>query len=183
MDGNAYDNVEIKDGIASMFISDLGNGTHTITAQYNGDANYNASDIVNLTVKVNRIDPSEDIEIDDVVYGQNATVNVELPGDATGNVTVMVDGVVVCIVPVVNGTAEVIIPELTAGNHSIEITYMGDDNYSPFSEVKEIDVSKQEADANVTVPFEINTGENATVNVDLPVDATGNVVVMVELVV
>ena len=64
--------------------------------------------------------------------------------DESGKISVKVDGEVIDTVSVTDGTADVIIPSLSAGNHTVEIIYSGDEKYSPANETKEITVSKQE---------------------------------------
>ena len=49
-------------------------------------------------------------------------------------IIIKVDGEVVSTVPVTNGTASVELPILSAGNHTVEIAYSGDDKYAPANE-------------------------------------------------
>ena len=182
VDGNLYDTVAVDKGIASVVISGLTNGTHTVAAKYNGDANYNASDIASLSITVTKMDPSEDIgiDMDNITHGQNATVNVRLPDDATGNVTLKVDGNEVATAPAKDGSAKWTLTELNAGNHTVEITYSGDDKYASANASKELSVLKQNATADIEMPANMTVGENSTANVKLPSDATGNVTVTVD---
>ncbi|MEE1128642.1 MAG: hypothetical protein UHW99_01535, partial [Methanobrevibacter sp.] len=57
----------------------------------------------------------------------NATVDVSIP-NATGNVTVIVDGVE-HVVPLVNGSASYDIENVTAGDHSVVVVYSGDETH------------------------------------------------------
>ena len=71
---------------------------------------------------------SMDINVDEVFEGENVTITVTLPGDASGNVSV---GDVT--VPVVDGTAKVIVSGLSAGNVTLPVVYSGDDKYNNFT--------------------------------------------------
>ena len=86
--------------------------------------------------------PQVNITIPEVKAGENTTIEVKLPENATGNVTVKVDGEIIATVPVENGTARIALDNLTSGNHLIETSYSGDDNYGPVSNVKRITVEK-----------------------------------------
>ncbi len=90
----------------------------------------------------NRDTPQVNVTIPDVKAGENATIDVKLPENATGNVTVIVDGEVIATVPVVNGTASIKLDNLTAGAHLIETSYSGDENYGPVSNAKRIFVEE-----------------------------------------
>jgi hypothetical protein len=115
-----------------------------------------------------------------MTYGEDSSVEVKLPSDATGNMTLKVDGIEVAVVSVSNGTANITVPSLSAGNHTVEIAYSGDEKYTSANATKEITVSKKNATAEVTIPSDITVGDDANVNVKLPDDATGNVTVKVD---
>ena len=82
------------------------------------------------------------------VGGNDLSVYVVLPKDATGTVIVSVDGKKEIAV-VSNGHAEVVINNLTCGNHSVEITYSGDDKYDSNTLIKNITVIPVEFKLNV----------------------------------
>ena len=82
--------------------------------------------------------PQVNITIPDIKAGENSTIDVKLPENATGNVTVKVDGEIIAIVPLVNGTASINLDNLTAGAHLIETSYSGDNNYGPVSNAKSV---------------------------------------------
>ena len=103
-----------------------------------------------------------------------------MPSDATGNVTFKVDGKVVDTVPLTDGTANLKLPSLTEGNHKVEISYSGDDNYKPVNETKNIKASKQKATLNVTMPTSIIFGNNVKVEIKSSSDVKGNVTVKVD---
>ena len=144
---NATVSYEIGDIKANVTTDE--NGNFNIPCVANGDAlikfegngGYNPS---NKTFKFNGAykpeSPKANITIPDVKAGDNATIDVKLPENATGNVTVRVDGEVIATVPVVNGTANITLNNLTPGAHLIETSYSGDENYGAVSNAKRITV-------------------------------------------
>ena len=65
----------------------------------------------------------------DVKAGESANVTVSVPG-ATGNVSVIIDGVETVVPLDENGNAVIPIENLTAGEHSVVVVYDGDDTYA-----------------------------------------------------
>ena len=124
--GNGVYTVPIVKGTATFTISGLiENVTASIT--YVGDDKYNsASAAVDIVVNPK---PKENatirIDAPEVTEGENATVTVTLPGDATGKVTIGNE-----IVPVRNGVASAVLTNLPVGNNTVPVTYSGDDKYN-----------------------------------------------------
>ena len=81
--------------------------------------------IINLTSKKEAVINASDAEI---ATGEFALIEVELPGDATGIVSAIVDNETY-LAQVKDGKATLYIPPLDAGEYIAEITYSGDDNY------------------------------------------------------
>ena len=165
-----------KNGIVTA----VGEGRAIITLEV-GDNEIYAKNSTTVTVTVSKINTTADVSIpENITVGDNSTVNVILPADAKGNVTVKVDGEVVDTVPVKDGNADVTIPSMSAGNHTVEIAYSGDGKYNPINETKDITVSKNDITPEITIPSDIEFGDNATVDIKLPGDATGNVTLTVD---
>ena len=180
--GKKY-NATIIEGIATCNILDLAEGSYGILASYKGDDNY-PSNYARTTIKVSKVSGySMNVTVcpDDVKTNENATITVKLPTDTTGNVTIIVDNTTYTVL-VINGTAEITLPALPAGEHNVTVNYNGDGKYAPNSANSTINVSKvDDYSMNVTVsPELIKEGENATITVTLPDDATGNVTIIVD---
>ena len=161
---------------------------HQYTAQYyvtEGlhliDANCSDTGLINLTVKTATIvgvsAPAMNVSCDNITEGENAVVKVELPADAKGTVTVNVDGKTYNAT-LENGKATVEIPDLSVGEHALNVVYSGDENYPESSQIININVKEAAKNATINITAdEVTEGENLTVNVTLPSDATGNVTV------
>ena len=112
--------VGIVNGIAQAIIPYLKVGNYTVDVTYNGDGKYLSS--TNATkLTVNKVS-SEIIVVD---HG-NGTVVVIVPGNATGNVTIEVEGKNFTG-PVINGTAVINLTNVTPGEHNITVIYSGDE--------------------------------------------------------
>ena len=134
----------VKDGKATVNVIGLDEGTYPATVTYAGDDKYtNATKPASVTVPEDEeptpepVDPKANINISD------DAVNVELPKDATGYVLVDVDGKGY-YAPVKDGKATVELPELTAGNHTVSVTYTGDDKYKAATANKTVEVPEDE---------------------------------------
>ena len=188
VDNKDYELV-ISNGESSVDISDLAVGNYTVVARFAGDDKFN--EVTNSTsfsvLKVNVPVTNETISIPE----SDATeYSVSLPSDATGTLTVTVDGKDYSET-LVNGKATVNIPELSEGSHNITVSYSGDSKYSPISKTSVVVKSPVN-----TTDDNNSTGENATQSVpdeaftipengndygiNLPSDATGTLTVTVD---
>ena len=178
IDGKDYTVVSIDNNhIFTVNITGLTYGDHVISALYSGDNDYgpkmNSSSITVFRVS----DYNMSVIIDEVSVGEDAIINVSLPRDANGNVTVTLDGVDYTGVAL-NGTALVYIPNLPIGKYNITIAYL-DDKYASKTINGTITVVKNthyNMDINVE---DVKVGEEAIINIELPSDATGSVEVVI----
>ncbi len=224
VDGNEYSQ-ELVNGKATVTVPELSEGSHNVTVTYSGDSKYapvtkttvvvkdpvNATGDNNSTIGNNTGNNTGDNNS----TGENATQSVpdeaftipengsdysiSLPSDATGTLTVTVDGKEYSQ-KLVNGKATVSIPELSEGSHNIIISYSGDSKYSPISKtsvvVKDSVNSTSGNNTGNATGDNNSTGENATqpvpdeaftipesgsdYSISLPSDATGTLTVTVD---
>lgn len=136
--------VEVVNGKGNTVISDIiPTGTYKIEATFEDDI-YNK--IQNQTTfKVTGLKPNMNVTTETNSNG-TITGNVTLPEDATGNVTIIVDGKEYTNVTVVNGTANFTISDLPTGKHNITVIYSGDDKYVSESFEEEIEIKVNSSD-------------------------------------
>ena len=212
VDGKEYSETLVN-GKATVNIPELSEGSHNITVSYSGDSKYspiikssvvvknpanstggnntgNATDDNNSTSGNNT---NQSVSIPDEALSipeSGSDYSISLPNDATGTLTVTVDGVPYTQT-LVNGKATVSIPELSEGSHNITVSYSGDSKYSPISKTSVVVKSPVN-----TTDDNNSTGENATQSVpdeaftipengndysiSLPSDATGTLTVTVD---
>lgn len=130
-------NVAIANGTASCNnITNLPAGTHTITAAYSGDGNYNVGSNTR-TVIVNKATPAVTLTASPttIVLGGSVSFTASVTGVGSaapsGTVTFTRNGITLCNnVAIASGTASCNTASLPAGTHTITATYNGDDNYN-----------------------------------------------------
>ena len=173
-------------GVAFIFVYDLTENA-TAVISYSGDDKYN-----NFTKSVNiivnpkeKVDSTINVNAEDIVEGETANVLITIPGDATGTVTVILNGESRVIdinsttVHGLNGILSmlVIYENLTADNYTVIAVYSGNNKYNPSNATTAFVVVKP-AKENATMDIDVapvTEGQNVTVNVELPEDATGTV--------
>ena len=109
----------------------LESGNYTLVAAYMGDDRFNENvTFESFTVYVpEKQDTNVSITVpSDIKVGDNVTVEISVP-NATGNVSVFVDGVETVIPLDENGNASVHLDNISAGEHSIFVVYTGDDTH------------------------------------------------------
>ena len=155
-------------------------GNYTVSVAYLGDDEFNENaTMVSFSVAGHE---SADVNVtipSDIPVGDNVTVKVDIP-DATGNVTVYVGGEEY-VAQLVNGSANVGIPGLSSGNHTVVVEYTGDDKYAPFTKpftlnIPKTDIPEDELKVNETLPI---GGKTPAITIKLPEDATGYVLVSI----
>ena len=174
VNGKEY-TVKVTDGKGIATGDKLAAGTYAFAAAWAGNDNYNIV-TENGDFKVNKIDSSVAVNVNNIKVGEELTVTVNVPSDATGDVTVSVDGKEYNVA-IENGKAVKTIADLKANDYTVTVKYSGDNNYNANQNTTEFTVSKiSDYNMNITVP-EFKEGVNSTINVVLPKDATGTVTV------
>ncbi|MBO7735420.1 MAG: hypothetical protein J6S67_22845, partial [Methanobrevibacter sp.] len=142
-------------------------GITTVTATVNRQ-------VLKLSYSYSKQNVTMDITAQEIIFGDNATVNVILtPDNATGKVSV---GNIFSTI--VNGTATLIIPDLAAGNQTLLVSYSGDGVYKAKQEIVNITVNRKNLNIDASAK-PIVKGDNATVIVTGLERATGNVTVTI----
>ena len=148
----------ILGGMIIFSISGIYGGNHTVTAYYSGDENY--MPCINTTFfTVNRCPVNMTAIAEDIIYGQNATVEVILPSDATGIIEVNVSDMHY----MENFTDGVVIAKfqgLDIGTYIANIAYTGDLKYLP---------------ANTTITFKVISNEKTFSDLQDLIDAASDV--------
>ena len=177
VNGKSY-NVAVVDGKGSLIVSGLAAGSYDVVAKFAETDMYLASENSAKFTVSKLVISSMDVDVKDIKVGDDAVISVALPEDATGNVTVNINGKNYTAV-VKYGVASVTVPNLANGTYSVSVFYNGDDTYMPMENSTKFTVSKV-SDYNMTVDIaDIIKGENATITVTTPKDGTGSVVVTI----
>ncbi len=157
----------VNDGSIVIPVSDLTKGDYEVIVDYYGDENYKP----NSTSSSFTVDKNNTYNFDatPTVENQTLIIDIDLPDDATGNITVNVDGENITVP--VNDTISL---DLDPGNHTVNVTYNGDDKYEPKSkDLGEITIPKV-----VDYPINVTVVDDELI-VSVPEDATGNVTITI----
>ena len=99
-----------------------------------------------LVVEFEKITPQLNVSAEDITVGENVNIDVVLPQDATGNVTLNNS-----TISLKNGKATFIISNLDVGDYKFIVNYSGDDKYNPTSNTVNVKV-KDNKSVNLTSP-------------------------------
>ena len=170
--------VVVINGKGNVSADKLPAGLYNFSATWAGNDNYNGTNISG-GFKINKIDSTIAINVEDIKVGENATIIVNLDSDATGNVTITLDNQNYTVA-INEGQTIKVIGGLKAGTYDVFVKYIGDNNYNSAQNTTKFTVLKiSDYNMNVTVP-EFKEGVNSTVGVDLPKDAVGTVTVEID---
>jgi hypothetical protein len=176
IEGKEYSAV-IKDGVATFEVDGLQSGDKTVVVKYVGDKYYNEN-VTSTQFIVNKKESEINASSIDISVGKNEIISVNVPSDATGSVLVKINGVGY-YADVINGKANIVIPDLPSGKYTATVYYSGDDKYLPSDNVTTtFTVTKANAPISASSD-DIKEGEDATVIVKLPKDATGKVTITI----
>ena len=135
-DGQPIGSAAMSSGQASVSISTLTQGSHTIEADYSGDANFTPS-IGLFTQKVGKASSTVTLvsSLNPATYGQPVTLTANVTdsdGTApTGTVVFSELGTIYGSATLNAGVAQLTLPQLLVGKHSIIAQYSGDSSDNP----------------------------------------------------
>ena len=179
VNGEDY-NAAINNGVASVTVSDLKAGDYTVAVKYAGDNNYNAV-VATSSFTVSKVDSTMGVTVDDIVFGEDLTVNAVLPADATGEVVITVDGTPYTAT-IIDGKATGTIKDLTAGDYTVSVKYAGDDKYAGVEFTGVVNVAKADAVLGVVIA-DVDYGNGFVIEATLTgvngAPLTGDVIVTV----
>ena len=176
VNGKSY-NVAIVDEKGVLTISNLAANDYDVKAVYLGDNKYLSSE--NTTkFTVSKVGSFVNVAVSDIKVGDEAVINIAVPDDATGNVTVNINGKSYNVTTKY-GMASIKVAGLANGTYDVKAVYLGDNKYLSSENTTKFTVSKV-SDYNMTVDIaDIIKGENATITVTIPEDGTGSVIVTI----
>ena len=170
--------VVVINGKGNVSADKLPAGLYNFSATWAGNDNYNGTNISG-GFKINKIDSTIAINVEDIKVGENATIIVNLDSDATGNVTITLDNQNYTVA-INEGQTIKVIGGLKAGTYDVFVKYISDNNYNSAQNTTKFTVLKiSDYNMDVIVP-EFKEGVNSSVGVDLPKDAEGTVTVEIE---
>ena len=163
----------IVNGKANFIIPDLAVDEYEVTVSYNGDEKY----LTNSTKTMLSVAQYEEYSID-VVDNGDGTLTVTVPGNASGNVTVNINGTNYTA-NVTDGKAIVNISNATPGSYNATVDYSGDKDHTAKSTTVPITVPKYETEMTIEVD-NYKVGETVKVTVNVPEGIKGEVTIEID---
>ncbi|HTS64549.1 MAG TPA: Ig-like domain repeat protein [Candidatus Acidoferrales bacterium] len=181
LDGaTAIGSAPVANGTASMSTSTLTAGSHSLTAVYSGDGNYNGSTSVAVAETVKTATSSTlSADVTSPAFGQTVNLTATVaPAAATGTVQFLDGAMPLGTVALSGGAASLSVSTLAVGAHPITAAYSGDANYVA-STSGPVAVTVSKAGASVAVTSSLNpsaAGQAVTFTATVtPASATGSV--------
>ena len=163
VDGKNY-SAPIDKGIATFKIDNLASGSYDVSASYDGDENYlpgtNTSSFnvekpgasASVPVKANEKTKANStiiVNANNIAMGDSEKITVRVNEDATGSVTITVDGKTYSA-PIDKGLTTFKIDNLASGSYDVLASYDGDENYLPGTNTSSFSVGKHNAPISVS---------------------------------
>ena len=157
----------------------LNTGKYTLTVTTNPDENH-TNITKTATITINKANPSMNAivePVENITTKDDVTLTISLPSDATGEVTVKINGKKADTISA-NETITINLNN-QAGDYVADITYSGDKNYESDMATKEYTVSKDETSITAN-PIVFEEGNTSTIEIDIPDVDSGFILVDVE---
>lgn len=179
VEGKNYTVPFANDRKATLVVPDLKAGQKNVTVWYNGTQLYRPSENT-TTFNVLKVKPPVDVESPDITVGDDGIVTVTVPQDATGTITIEIEGVRYTA-PIGDGEAIFFVPGLEIGEHDINAYYSGDDKYLPANATGSINVNPLDEPVDPDEPDEPESPVEPSepkAPVGLEVHETGNPIIL-----
>ncbi len=137
--GNASYTFDVKNGVANVNVPKLDVGNYDYVINYSGDNKYSSFE---NSGHIDVEKPTPEIVVPPLDKpSADGSVAINLPSDATGTVTLVIGGKPYSF-PIINGVANVYMPDLSNGDYNYTITYSGDVKYSAFTNTGNVNINK-----------------------------------------
>jgi hypothetical protein len=158
-------------------IADLAPGKYSIKGIFEDNSMFNDaySNAINITVL---IAVSENITAPKRTESLEPVFSIDLPSDATGTFTVIVDNETYSE-GLANGSASITVSKLSDGKHGVTVNYTGDDWYASYLKNYVLTVLVHVKDENLIVP-EATINPRPVFSINMPGDATGTFTVIID---
>ena len=136
----------MKDGKANFTTPVLSSGNHTVNVIYDGDKNLTGN-WTSKTFEVTKLDAPVSVKIINSTVGGKQTITVTVPDNATGQVLIDINDKPY-YANITGGKAVLVLDSLPADDYTVNVTYLGDENYTTGSDSKAFKVSKNNSRRN-----------------------------------
>ena len=164
--------VSLNDSVAHYTMQNVARGDYLIKALYLGDDNY-LSSFDSCKIEVDNLDSSMSVSVENITYGETVTVKVILNDNATGIVSVTIDGITNSS-EINEGSAIILLNGIDAGvDKKVIVFYTGDDTY--FNKTQSASFTIDKADLHFDISSrDIKIGQSAVIQIIVPPKTGGN---------
>ena len=160
---------DVLDGVAVVNLDGITPGRYDVVVAYIDE--YDSRVEMNTSISIMKYESPIEASVINITVGSSEIIVVSLPGNATGSVTVEIDGITQTK-EVSGGSVTFEITGLSEGSKTAIITYAGDSNYTENYTTAKFSVSK----VNPLMTVNATTIEEFVIlTARLPFDATGQV--------
>lgn len=178
-EGGLLDSVPLNAGRATLSVNQLGVGTSSITARYQGDARYAPADSPARALTINRAASSTNLALSttSAEFGRLVTFTATITPTKAPGVVVFRDGATVLGQEnLINGSASWSSSSLGLGSHSITAEYLGDPNvFGSTSLTAALDIVPATTTLALAAPAQV--GYNGTIRLTATATSAAGVVV------
>ena len=161
-----------SNGEVNFTVNGLTLGKYDYTVSFEGNSKYNSQSVSDSIEVLEKAKKQVNLTVTDSLMGSSILINVELPVDVTGSVTLNFDSLVFVKTPV-NGKTSFKINNLENNVYNYTVIFEGDVNYKSGDVKKSLTVN-QKADPGLKVSHVINKN-SAVINVELDNNVDGEV--------
>jgi len=180
---NPIGTAPLNNGSAVLTTTGLAAGSHSLSATYGGDSNFNGSTSAPVGVAVGQGSTATSLSVSplNAILGQPVTLTATVtPSGASGTVTFRDGTNPISTAPLTNGSATFTTSTLTVGSHTLTAVYSGDNTFSASTSNPIVEVINQAATATQTSlsvsPNPAPSGQPVSLNaLVVPSTATGTV--------
>ena len=144
-----YGSITIENRTGSMDIAGLAAGTYNITAIIAGNENY-TDNVTTISVSILKYDSGLAVAVSDGLCGDNITIEVTGPVDATGILNVVIDDKNY-VGELTGGKYELVYVPSKAGYYIVVVTYSGDEKYNFCNISMLLSISKRNSTVCITM--------------------------------
>ena len=176
INGSVY-TIEIYNSSATLNLTDLNPGTYPVSIIFNGDSNYNPSQ-VNTNFSVRNSTTDLNLFVNNTEYGKSITVIAKLNEESEGNVTFKINDLIY-VGEIYEGTASWTFDGLEVGSYNLEAIYSGDKKYIPTLNSTSFEIHKANSFISIYTK-DVCLDENIRIYANLSKNATGTVIFSIE---
>ena len=142
--------ITLINGEATRVLPLYSAGSYNISSEFISDDFFYNNATTNASFNVFKAQSSIDINVDDIIFGEYANITAIISNLTTGNITFIVNGISQTIT-VVNGQANLIIPNLNVGNYTVDVYYNGDGNFETAHANSSFNVNKIDTELTLNI--------------------------------